>query len=72
MMTGLSNDKLGEEKAEWGVGEWEEGLTGTEKGKGEREPKDSGLPGEGPAAESAIESHQKTIKLEEPYQITST
>ena len=59
-MTGLSNDKLGEEKAEWGVGD--AGLTGTEKGKGEREPKDSELPAEGPAAESAIESHQKTMK----------
>ena len=41
------------------------GLTGTEKGKGEREPKDSELPGEGPAAESEIEFHHKTMKLEE-------
>ena len=67
MTTGLSNDKVGEEKEgdrRWTGDSWV-GLTGTEKGKGEREPKDSGLPEEGPAAESAIEFHHKTMKLEE-------
>ena len=45
MMTGLSNEKVGEDS---GVGD---GLTGTENENGE--PKDSGLSGAGPV-ESAI------------------
>ena len=45
MMTGLSYEKVGEER---GVGD---GLTGMEKGNGE--PKDSGLSGAG-SVESAI------------------
>ena len=50
MMTGLSDEKAGEDVE----GEEGEGLTGREKGKGEREPaKESPLSGELGRVESA-------------------
>ena len=52
MMTGLSNEKVGEDRR---VGD---GLTGTESGIGE--PKDSGLSG-------SVESAIRNLKLEVPF-----
>ena len=56
MMTGLSNDKVGEDDFDEirGVGDR---VRGTENGKGEREVKDSDVSGGG-SAQSVEKSHQ--------------